>query len=150
MIHSVGSPCCTARTDTISATRGGRVLSQIVDHHRLAARIIAKRGKLGLRAAAAEIGGVSASTLSRIEAGKVPDLDTFLRICRWLGASPDEFTGDHLTQEVEVETPRLEAIAAHLRADRTLDRATARALERMVRLAYDAAAADRLVGDNAE
>ncbi len=113
-------------------------MSDIVDSHRLAARVIAKRGTKGLRATASEIGGVSASTLSRVEAGKVPDLDTFLRLCRWLGTSPDEFTGTG-EQPADTDEPRMEAIAAHLRADRTLDRATAQALERMVRLAYEAA-----------
>jgi transcriptional regulator with XRE-family HTH domain len=125
-------------------------LSEIMDNHRLAARIIAKRGKRGLRAAASEVGGISASTLSRVEAGSVPDLDTFLRLCRWLEASPEEFTGGPVESQPREEAPRVEAIAAHLRADRTLDRETARALERMVRLAYDAAASGRLVEDDGE
>ena len=30
--------------------------------------------------------GVSAATLSRIERGDKPDIDTFMRICKWLGA----------------------------------------------------------------
>ena len=30
--------------------------------------------------------GVSAATLSRIERGEKPDIDTFMRILRWLGA----------------------------------------------------------------
>lgn len=29
--------------------------------------------------------GVSASTLCRLERGTVPDMDTFVKICRWLG-----------------------------------------------------------------
>jgi transcriptional regulator with XRE-family HTH domain len=107
--------------------------------------VIAKRDGRGLRATAAEIGGVSASTLSRIEQGKVPDLDTFLRLCRWLGVSPEEFTEGPPIKAAEDDGQRVDVIAAHLRADRTLDRATARALERMVRLAYQAAAADRLL-----
>lgn len=127
-------------------------MSDAVDSHHLAARVIAKRGERGLRATAAEIGGISASTLSRVEAGKVPDLATFLRLCRWLGASPEEFTGEAPAEpgSQDEATPRMEAIAAHLRADRTLDRATARALERMVRLAYQAAAAGQLPDENSE
>ncbi len=128
----------------------GSSVPEGVDSHRLAARVIAKRGTRGLRATAKEIGGISPSTLSRVEAGKVPDLDTFLRLCDWLEASPEEFTGKSRSGVVGDETPRLEVIAAHLRADRTLDRETARALERMVRLAYEAAAAGRLVPEDSE
>jgi transcriptional regulator with XRE-family HTH domain len=125
-------------------------MTQTFDSHRLAAMVIAKRGGRGLRATAAEIGGVSASTLSRIEHGKVPDLDTFLRLCKWLGVSPDEFTDGPPITAPEDYGQRMDIIAAHLRADRTLDRATARALERMVRLAYQAAAADRLLREESE
>ena len=66
-------------------------MTQTFDSDRLAAMVIAKRDGRGLRATATEIGGVSASTLSRIEQGKIPDLDTFLRLCRWLDVSADEF-----------------------------------------------------------
>ena len=124
-------------------------MTQTFDSHRLAAMVIAKRGSRGLRATAGEIGGVSASTLSRIEQGKVPDLDTFLRLCRWLEVSPEEFTENPPSTVVEDSGQRVDVIAAHLRADRTLDRATARALERMVRLAYEAAA-NRLPPEDSE
>lgn len=125
-------------------------MTQTFDSHRLAAMVIAKRGSRGLRAAASEIGGVSASTLSRIEQGKVPDLDTFLRLCRWLEVSPEEFTENPPSTVAKDSGQRVDVIAAHLRADRTLDRATARALERMVRLAYEAAAANRLPSEDSE
>lgn len=125
-------------------------MTQTFDNHRLAAMVIAKRADRGLRATATEIGGVSASTLSRVEQGKVPDLDTFLRLCRWLGVSPDEFTENPPTTVAEDSGQRVDIIAAHLRADRTLDRATARALERMVRLAYQAAAANGLPPGDSE
>jgi transcriptional regulator with XRE-family HTH domain len=120
------------------------------DTHRLAAMVIAKRGERGLRAVATEIGGVSASTLSRVEQGKLPDLDTFLRLCRWLGVSPEQFTDGPAEEPAVQNEPRMEVIAAHLRADRTLDRATAQALERMVRLAYDAARAGAITDSDKE
>lgn len=47
-----------------------------------------RRGALTLRETAAEC-GVSAPTLSRIERGESPDLETFARLCRWLGVSAD-------------------------------------------------------------
>ena len=37
-----------------------------------------------LRETGAQI-GVSAATLSRIERGAKPDIDTFMRICKWMG-----------------------------------------------------------------
>jgi len=108
-----------------------------------AAQIRERRGKRGLRDIANEIGEVSASTLSRIENGSVPDLDTFIRICRWLGVSPNTFTideGDSNVVDVNREPESKKAlIKAHLRADRTLDPKTAEALARMIELAYEQA-----------
>lgn len=43
-----------------------------------------RRGDLGLREVATET-GVSASTLSRIENGEIPDLQTFLVLSSWTG-----------------------------------------------------------------
>ena len=101
----------------------------------LAALLRERRGKRGLRTIAEEIGGVSASTLSRIEQGKIPDLDTFVRLCQWLDVSPDRFIPR--TTSKEMSTP--EMITAHLRADRALDPKTIEALATMIQLAYDAA-----------
>ena len=44
----------------------------------LATMLKDKRGNKGLRAISQEIGGVSFATLSRIEQGKIPDVDTFV------------------------------------------------------------------------
>jgi len=112
-----------------------------IDVQKLATLVRAKRGRLGLRAASDQIGGVSASTLSRIEQGKVPDLDTFLRICEWLGSNPDELVQnpDWRQEGRGLPPDTAEVIAAHLRADRTLDPETAQALETMIRLAFKAA-----------
>ena len=101
-----------------------------------------QRGERGLREVAQEIGEVNASTLSRIEHGNLPDLDTFLRICRWLGVSPDEFTTvlDSSTSDQPNTPPTLDSadmITAHLRADRTLDPKTVEALSTMIRLAFE-------------
>lgn len=54
--------------------------------------IAAKRGARGVRAAAMDV-GVSPATLSRVENGHMPDLETFAKICRWLGRDPREFLG---------------------------------------------------------
>jgi len=53
-------------------------------------RLAHKRGTQGVRAAAREA-GVSPATLSRIENGHLPDLETFERLCRWLGEDPNRF-----------------------------------------------------------
>lgn len=111
------------------------------DIDRLAAMLRAKRGTKGLREVAQEIGAVSASTLSRVEQGKLPDLATFTALCDWLSASPEEFMGRRRSQDMgKGDAPTTsEVIAAHLRADRTLDPKTAEALSTMIRLAYESA-----------
>lgn len=48
-------------------------------------------GETPLRTLAKEIGGVSASTLSRIGRGEKPDIETFGRICRWLRVPEGSF-----------------------------------------------------------
>lgn len=51
-----------------------------------------KRGNMGIRVAAAEI-GISPATLSRIENGHIPDMQTLDKICDWIGKDPSNFTG---------------------------------------------------------
>jgi transcriptional regulator with XRE-family HTH domain len=56
----------------------------------LSEHIAVKRGAVGVRAAAKDA-GVSPATLSRVENGNVPDLETFEKLCRWLGEDPKQF-----------------------------------------------------------
>jgi len=58
----------------------------------LAPLILRKRGNMGVRAAAKEI-GISPTTLTRIEKGHVPDVGTLEKVCRWLGEETSKFTG---------------------------------------------------------
>jgi transcriptional regulator with XRE-family HTH domain len=51
-----------------------------------------RKGSMGVRAAAAEI-GVSPTTLSRIENGHIPDMQTLEKVCRWIGEDMDRFNG---------------------------------------------------------
>ena len=55
-----------------------------IDTATLAAALRDRRKQLGIgvRAAADQVEGVSSSTLSRVEKGNLPDLDTYLRLCR--------------------------------------------------------------------
>lgn len=92
-----------------------------------------KRGNTGLRALASQI-KISPSTLSRIEQGNLPDIETYLKICEWLEVSPDYFTKTRTTDD-NVQG----GVIAHLRADRSLPPQTAEALIQMINLAYASA-----------
>ena len=83
-----------------------------------------KRGSCGLRTVAAEI-GTSAPTLSRIESGKMPDLQTFSKLCRWLEIDPASLL-DVSPQTQATQQPDM--VVAHLRADREIAPETATAL----------------------
>ena len=115
-----------------------------VDIRELAAMVAAKRGKRSLRSVVDEIGDVSISTLSRVEQGNVPDLNTFMLLCRWLGVSADRFRTVAFSGAASEN--QAERITAHLRADRTLAPETAEALATMIKLAYEAASRGELKG----
>ena len=61
-----------------------------MDHLGFASAIAAKRGAQGVRAAARDA-GVSSATFSRVENGHMPDMETFEKLCGWLGADPKRF-----------------------------------------------------------
>ena len=87
-----------------------------------------KRGDRGLRAVATDI-GTSAPTLSRVEAGKMPDLQTFGKLCRWLEIDPASLLGVSIHRQ-PAEEPVL--ATAHLRANREISAETAAALARAI------------------
>jgi len=88
-------------------------------------RLKEARGGRGTRDLALEI-GVSAATLSRVERGLMPDLETFGKICRWLKVDPAEILG---VKEVVSRRP---AVAVHFRKDHALQPTTAQALAEMI------------------
>lgn len=92
-----------------------------------------KRTKLnvGVRAAAEQV-GISAATLSRVERGYLPDLDTFGKICKWLGVDPGQVLG---VAHKQPSTPR---VAVHFKKEATLTPTTAQALAQMVLAAHRA------------
>ena len=63
-----------------------------MDFADLAPLLAKRRGNMGIRAAAKEI-GISPTTLSRIENGHVPDVSTMQKVCAWLGEETASFTG---------------------------------------------------------
>ena len=83
------------------------------------------RAKRGVREVATEI-GVSPATLSRVERGFMPDLETFGKICRWLKIDPAEILG------VKDFVSKRPAVAVHFRKDQTLRPTTAQALAEMI------------------
>ena len=87
-----------------------------------------KRGDRGLRAVAAEI-GTSAPTLSRIESGKMPDLQTFGKLCRWLEIDPASLLGIGIQSD---QAHGAGIAAAHLRANREISYETASALANLI------------------
>ena len=86
---------------------------------------------IGLRTAA-EQSGVSFNTLSRVERGHVPDLETFTRVARWIGRSPADFLGQ--VSVTPDSTP--DRIEAHLRGDRALSPVAAGRIAGIVREFY--------------
>ncbi|MBT9391779.1 helix-turn-helix domain-containing protein [Hymenobacter sp. NST-14] len=96
--------------------------------------------KLTVRAAAAQLDNVSSSTLSRIERGSLPDIDTYMTLCHWLGVSPAHFaTTPSAAADVRESSLSKEDIVVHLRADKLLNSQTREALITMIEVAYAAA-----------
>ena len=88
-----------------------------------------RRGNGGIREVAREI-GISPATLSRVENGKLPDLETFSKICRWLKIDPGEVLG--VKGVVGTASSQDRTVSAHLRADKNQSPEAARALAEMI------------------
>lgn len=84
----------------------------------------AREGK-GIREAAREI-GISPATLSRVERGFLPDLETFGKICKWLNIDPGEVLG------VQAKGTSTSKVGVHFRKDQALAPKTAQALAQMI------------------
>ena len=109
-------------------------MSSQLDMDLFTAYLKSRRGAMGLREAVLDIGDISPATLSRIENGRIPDMDVFLRLCDWIGLPAETF----LKREADIsDAPKtIEVIEAHLRADRNLDSDAAEAIAKMVKAAY--------------
>ena len=100
---------------------GGKVSDISLDL--LVDKIKKKRGAVGIRQAAEEI-GISAATLSRVERGNLPDLETFKRICSWVEVDPGEVLG---YQPVNASIVRV-----HFKKESTISETTAKALANLI------------------
>jgi DNA-binding Xre family transcriptional regulator len=108
-----------------------------------------KRGARKLREVAKEI-GITAPTLMRIEAGRVPDVTTFGKVCRWLEVDPGDFLGfpaRSLTQSKGIAEPAVR-VSAHFKADQLPLPETANALARMLLFVAQRQAASTLRVDD--
>jgi transcriptional regulator with XRE-family HTH domain len=97
----------------------------------LGKKLVDKRGGRGVRDTAKEI-GISHGTLSRLERGYLPDLDTFGKVCRWLNIDPGEVLG------VQPAANSTLKVAVHCRKSQTLAPETAHALAQMIIAAHRA------------
>lgn len=79
----------------------------------------------------AEQSGVSASTLTRMSQGRRPDVDGLALLLAWSGLDASDF----LPQTNKPEP--LAQITANLRADRNLKPESAKALEEIIKIAYE-------------
>jgi transcriptional regulator with XRE-family HTH domain len=98
---------------------------------KLAERVLNKRGGDGVRKAAEEV-GIGSATLSRIENGKVPDLETFSKICRWLGDDPAIYLGS------TPATTKAPSVQVHFKKETAIKPETAKALSQMILRAHEA------------
>ena len=94
-----------------------------------------KRGARKLREVAREI-DIGPATLMRIESGRIPDVETFGKVCKWLDVDPGSFLG---FEQAQGQPERAGArggetvlVSAHLRADATPQPATIQALAKMI------------------
>lgn len=105
----------------------------------LAKRIQARRVGKGIREAASEV-GVSPATLSRVENGKVPDLETFSRVCQWLGEDPSIYLG---IVQPSIAAPRA---LVHFKKGAAIEQDSAKALSQMILAAQRALMEEELEG----
>lgn len=76
-----------------------------------------KRAEKGVREFAREL-GISPATLSRIERGKLPDLETFEKICSVLRIDPAEILDvESVKPKAAASKPQFAEPAVHFRAD---------------------------------
>lgn len=83
----------------------------------------------------AEESGVSASTLTRMSQGKRPDVDGLAALAKWSGLVVESFIRS--TEPTKGQATSLAQITALLRADKSLNRQSAVAIEEILKAAYN-------------
>src|SRR5712691_8447539 len=104
----------------------------------LGALVRSKRSQRKLREVAREI-GIGPATLLRVESGRIPDVMTFGKICKWLQIDPGTFLGFEKESGsrpgAHPVSPGMVVFSAHLKAPQTQQRETVRALAQLLFLA---------------
>jgi len=106
----------------------------------LGRRLIERAQGRGIREVAKEI-GISPATLSRVQRGHIPDLETFRKVCKWLNIDPGEVLG------VKPKTLGSPKVGVHFRKDQVLAPETAQALAQMILAAQRAIMASEEMGE---
>src|SRR5215470_7425309 len=103
--------------------------------------VMERRGSEGVREFAKKL-GVSPATLSRVENGKLPDLETFSKICDKLDLDPAEILQVGKKSSGHAATPSASPITAnvHFRADPHQDPEAAQDLAKLILAAQKHAA----------
>ena len=114
-----------------------------IDLQILSRKLLRKRGNRGIREIAKEI-GISPATLSRIERGNLPDIETFGKVCKWLNLDPSKILG---MKSHAKETPK---ISVHFRKDKTIKPETAEALAQLILAAERAILATEALREGSE
>lgn len=83
---------------------------------KLSKLLIEKRGDRGVREFAREI-GISAATLSRVERGKLPDIETFGKLCSVLKLDPAEILEIEEIEPTTSTSSKAAVAAVHFKAD---------------------------------
>jgi transcriptional regulator with XRE-family HTH domain len=94
-----------------------------------------KRGSHKLRETAKVI-GIGPATLMRVESGRIPDVETFGKLCRWLRIDPKEFLGFDAREASKSPTDsHVSVFTAHLKTEKTPKKETVQALAQMILIA---------------
>jgi transcriptional regulator with XRE-family HTH domain len=81
--------------------------------------------------------GVSQSTLTRMQKGKRPDVDTFASLVRWLGMSAEAFLRPKNRKDRKgLEPHPVALLSAQLRAEREMSPEALEAVEELIQAAY--------------
>lgn len=97
-----------------------------LDAHRIARKLTWKK--------VAEESDVPASTLTRMSQGRRPDVDSLSALCEWSGLQSENFVTSPKRKKAQPET--LAKVTAHFRADPNLSEEAAKALETLLKTAY--------------
>ena len=97
--------------------------------------LLERRNGRGIREVAKEI-GISAATLSRVENGRLPNIEAFKKICDWLQVDMGEVFGARGLSNKNTPS-NSGSISVHLRTDEVQTPEIANALADMIMKAQD-------------